>query len=334
MNADRFRAPMMPASHAAGCLVAAGVLMVLAAAAGAQQSYPGKAIRFIVPSTPGANRDLTARLLGQKLTESWGQQVIVDNRPGGNTLVGSEALAKSTPDGYTLMLLDISHLINALVVPNYPYNALKVFAPVATLNNSPYVLAISPSLPVNDLKEFIAHAKTRPGQLNYGTSGVASAAHLTAEIMTGVVGIRMQHIAYKGGGQVLNDLVGGQVQMYLATAISVVPFLTTGRIKALAVAAEARLEALPKVPTFAEAGVPSFNVKNWNGLVAPLGTPKAIIDKLSGEIAAILAKPDVRDKLASLGGEPLVSTPAQFSALMQVDQARYAKILATITLEK
>ena len=324
----------MPTSTTVCRMFAVGVLMALCGTAGAQQSYPSKSIRFIVPSTTGANRDLTARLLGQKLTESWGQQVIVDNRPGGNTIVGSDALVRSAPDGYTVLLVDMTHLINPLVVLNYPYDALKVFASVATVNNSPYVLTINPSIPANDLKEFIVHAKARPGQINYGTSGIASAAHLTAEILTGVVGIKMQHIAYKGGGQVLNDLVGGQVQVYLATAITVVPYITTGRIKALAVAAETRLAALPKVPTFAEAGVPGFNVRNWNGVVAPVGTPKAIIDKLSNEIARILTMPDVKERLASLGGEPFISTPAQFSALMKADRARFARILANIELEK
>ena len=315
-------------------MFAVGVLMALCGSVGAQQSYPSKSIRFIVPSTTGANRDLTARLLGQKLTESWGQQVIVDNRPGGNTIVGSDALVKSAPDGHTILLVDMTHLINPLVVANYPFDATKVFASVATVNNSPYVLTIHPAIPVNDLKEFIIHAKARPGQINYGTSGIASAAHLTAEILTGVVGIKMQHIAYKGGGQVLNDLVGGQVQVYLATAITVVPYITTGRIKALAVAAETRLAALPKVPTFAEAGVPGFNVRNWNGVVAPVGTPKAIIDKLSNEIARILTMPDVKERLASLGGEPFISTPAQFTELMKADRARFARILANIELEK
>ena len=209
--------------NAVGRMSAALMLVALAADACAQPTYPSKAIRLIVPSPPGANRDLSARLLGQKLAEAWGQNVIVDNRPGGNTLIGSEALVKATPDGHTLLLVDVSHLINGLVVPNYPYNALKVFAAVGTFNNSPYVLTINPSLPVSDLKEFVAHAKSRPGQLNYGTSGTASAAHLTAEIMTGVVGIKMQHISYKGGGQVLNDLASGQVQMYLATAVTWCP---------------------------------------------------------------------------------------------------------------
>jgi tripartite-type tricarboxylate transporter receptor subunit TctC len=320
--------------NAVGRMSAALMLMALAADACAQPTYPSKAIRLIVPSTAGANRDLSARLLGQKLAEAWGQNVIVDNRPGANTLVGSEALVKATPDGHTLLLVDVSHLINGLVVPNYPYNALKVFAAVGTFNNSPYVLTINPSLPVSDLKEFVAHAKSRPGQLNYGTSGTASAAHLTAEIMTSVVGIKMQHIAYKGGGQVLNDLASGQVQMYLATAVTVVPFITAGRIKPLALAAESRLGALPRVPTFAEAGVPGFNVKNWNGVVAPVGTPKPVIDKLAGEIARILTLPDLKEKLTSLGGESFATTPAQFTELMKTDQARYAKILAHITLDR
>ena len=291
-------------------------------------------MRLIVASTTGASSDLSGRLIAQKLTESWGQQVIVDNRPGANSIIAGEALIKSAPDGHTMFLMTFTHIINPLVVANLPYDAIKDFAPVATFTNSPYVLTVNAAVPVNNLPDFIAYAKSRPGQLNYGTAGTASAAHLTAEILSSLVGIKMQHIPYKGGGQVLTDLVGGQLQVYLATALTTVPYINNGRIKGLAIAAESRVPALPQVPTFREAGVPGFDVKNWFGIAVPAATPRPIIDKLSAEIARIASMPDTVAKLASQGGEPFISTPSQFAAQMKADMARLAKVIksANITL--
>ena len=289
-------------------------------------------MRLLVASTTGASSDLSGRLIAQKLTESWGQQVIVDNRPGGNSIIAGEALVKAAPDGHTLLLVTVTHIINPLVLSKLPFDVTKDFAPVATFTNSPYVLTVNAAQPANNLSEFIAYAKTRPGQLNYGSAGTASAAHLAAEILANLVGIKLQHIPYKGGGQVLTDLVGGQLQVYLATALTTAPYVNNGRVKALAIAAEARVAALPQVPTFREAGTPGFDVKNWFGIAVPAATPKPIIDKLSGEIARILAMPDTVARLASQGGEPFISTPSQFAALMKADMARLAQVIKSANI--
>jgi tripartite-type tricarboxylate transporter receptor subunit TctC len=308
-------------------LVCGLMLIAAPAPACAQRGYPSKPMRLIVASTTGASSDLSGRLIAQKLSESWGQQVIVDNRPGANGVIAGEALVKAAPDGHTLLQVTVTHLINGLVVPKLPYDTVKDFAPVATFTNSPYVLTVNAALPVQNLADFITHAKAKPGQLNYGTAGNASAAHLTAEILSSLVGIKMQHIPYKGGGLVLTDLVGGQLQVYLATALTTAPYINSGRIKALAIAAQARVAALPQVLTFREAGTPGFDVKNWFGIAVPAATPRPLIDKLSAEIARIVAMPDTVARLASQGGEPLLSTPGEFAALISADMARLAGII-------
>ncbi len=321
-----------PVTGAVAIAWLAAAVGAASAQSGAVSKYPTKPMRLIVASTTGASADLTGRLIAQKLTDSWGQQVIVDNRPGGNGVIAGEALVKSAPDGHTLYLMTFTHIINPLVAVNLPYDAIKDFAPVATFANSPYVLTVNVGVPVNSVPEFIAYAKARPGQLNYGSAGMASAAHLTAEILAGQIGIKMLHIPYKGGGQVLTDLVGGQLQVYLATALTTVPYINNGRIKGLAIAAEARVQALPQVPTFREAGVAGFDVKNWFGIALPAATPKAVIDKLSGEMARILGMPETLARLASQGGEPFISTPAQFAALLKADTARLAKVIKSANI--
>jgi len=327
---------MIKLADAAAQVLALSLLAAFAGSAIAQQDFPNKPIHILVSSTPGGSSDLSARLIGQKLTESWGQPVIVDNRPGANSIIAAEALAKSTPDGHTTMLVQLAHIINPLVVPNLPFDAIRDFAPVATITNSRYVLTVNFSIPANSLKEFIAYAKSRPGQLNYASSGTASAAHLTTEILSSMVGITMQHIPYKGPTQILNDLAGGQLQVYLATALSTLPYIKAGRIRAIAISGDTRLPALPEVPTFAEAGVPGFDMKNWYGFIAPGATPRPVINKMSAEIAKILTMPDTVAKLASQGGEPFITTPEQFAELMKADMARFARIIkaANIKIEK
>ncbi len=326
---------MVQALSAVARMFAAGTLIALTATAGAQQAYPNKPIHFIVATAAGSGGDISSRLVAQKLAENWGQPVIVDNRPGANMIIAGEALVKSPPDGYTILMISSSHVINPLLVPNLSFDALKDVAPVATITNSPYVLTINSSIPANNLREFVEYAKSRPRQLNFASSGTGSSAHLTAEILNNMVGMTIQHVPYKVVSQILNDLAGGQVQMYLATALTTLPYITAGKIKALAVANDTRLSMLPQVPTFAEAGV-TFDVKNWFGIVAPAGTPKAIVDKLSTEIGKAIVSPDTAKKLASLGGEPFVSTPEQFAALMKADTAKFAKIIksANIKIEK
>ncbi|MFH1604381.1 MAG: tripartite tricarboxylate transporter substrate binding protein [Pseudomonadota bacterium] len=326
----------MTAFYAVVRMVTAGVLIAIASSVAAQQDYPSKPIRFITPFAPGGSTTIVARLFGQKLTESWGQPVIVDNRPGGNTIIGTEALTKAPPDGYTILLVLNSHVINSLLTANLPYDTFKDFAPVATIASSEYVLVINPSVPAKNLQEFIALAKSKPGQLNYASAGSGGIAHLGTELFNIMAGIKMQHIPYKGSGPALTDVIGGQVQMYLCSPAGAIPHVKSGRLKAIAVSGETRLSALPQVPTFTEAGLPGFDTKSWQGVLAPAGTPQHIINKLSSEMAKIAVMPDIRNKLVSLGMGPFYSTAEQFAALMQADKAKFAKLIkaANIKLER
>jgi len=318
--------------HTVVRIVMAGVLTAVAGTTAAQQSYPSKPIRFMTPFVPGGTTTILARLVGQKLTESWGQQVVVDNRPGGNTVIGTEALAKSAPDGYTILLTGSSHtLIPQLQTVSY--DPIKDFAPVATLAKTETVLVINASVPANNLQEFIALAKSKPGQLNYATPSTGGPLHLATEMFNIMAGTKMQHIAYKGAGQGLIDLIGGQVQLYFITSAAYVPHSKNGKLRAIATTGETRMAALPAVPTFAEAGLPGFDMRTWFGVLAPAGTPKAIIDKLATEIARYLTQPDFKEKLISQGADPFVLTPEQYAALMKADMAKFAKVIKTANIK-
>jgi len=310
----------------------AATLMVHASSAAAQQTYPSKPIRFIVPYPPGGSNNLLARLLGQQLSENWGQPVVVDNRPGGNAIIGSEALVRSSPDGYTLLLINVTHPINAILMPT-PYDAIKDFAPVATLVSTEYILALNASLPANNLREFIALAKSKPGQLNCASVASGGLQHLALELFNILAGVKIQHVPYKGGGPALIDLIGGQVQLTFNNSITLTPHIKSGKVKAIAIGGETRLPTLPQVPTFTEAGLPGFNAKNWFGVAAPAGTPREIISKLSTEIAKILVTPDFKEKLASQGVVPFLSTPDQLAALIKADMVKYAKIIKTANIK-
>ncbi|MFH0794969.1 MAG: tripartite tricarboxylate transporter substrate binding protein [bacterium] len=326
---------MMKFSTAVSRILTAGVLVAFAGSAAAQQAYPNKLIRCIVPYAPGGGASNMARFIGQKLAESLGQQVIIDNRPGGNTIIGGEALVRSPPDGYTIMLTTNAHVINPNLFRNLPYDPIKDFAPVATVYSSELALALHPSVPANNLQEFIALAKSMQGRLNYASTGNGSPNQLANELFNMMVGVKMQHIPYKGSGQAIADLLGGQVQLYFTPPLPAVPFIKVGKLKAIAVSGETRLPTLPQVPTFTEAGLPGFDVRIWYGVLAPAGTPKDIIDKLSTEIGRILAMRDIKEKLIGLGVEPLISTPDQFAAMMKADLTLFAKIIkaANIKLE-
>ena len=315
-------------------MVTVGVLMGLAGSATAQQAYPSKAIRMIVPYSPGGPTDVVARLLGPHLTQRLGQPIVVDNRPGGNTIIGTEALAKSPPDGYTIMTMAIAHTIIPSLLAT-PYDPIKDFAPVATVVSGELVLVLHPSVPANTLQELIALAKSKPGELNYASASTGGPLHLAGELLNMMTGIKTQHIPYKGAAPALADVVAGQVQMLFSPPDTAIPHIKAGKLKAIAISGATRLSALPQVPTFTEAGLPGFNVKNWFGVLAPAGTPKPIIDRLSSEIAKILAVPEIREKLVRLGMEPFISTPEQFAALIRSDFAQYAKVIkqANIKLE-
>jgi tripartite-type tricarboxylate transporter receptor subunit TctC len=310
-------------------------LTVAAGPADARQPYPHKPIRMIVPYAPGGTTDIVARLIGPRLGASLGQPIVVDNRPGGNTIIGTSALAKAQPDGYTIMVMVIAHVI----VPNLiatPYDPIEDFEPVAAISASEQILVVHPSVAAGSLGDLIALARSKPGRLNYGSAGSGGLTHLASELFNTMAGVKTQHIPYKGAGPAITDLIGGQIQMYFATPVSVMQHIENGRIKALAITGNNRSPVLPQVPTFAEAGMPAFEVKNWQGLLAPAGAPRAIVDRLSRDIADILRQPDVVASLRRQGLEPLVLGPQGFAALMRADMARFAKVIesANIKMER
>ncbi len=294
----------------------------------AQQTFPAKPIRFVVPFPPGGSTDLVARLVGQKLSASWGQQVVVDNRPGGSTVIGTDAVAKAPPDGYTILLLAFStHLINSILMRDLPYDSVKDFAPVATLTKSEFVLVVHPNVRANDLMELIALAKSKPGELNYASAGTGNLGHLAGELFNMMAGIKTQHVPYKGAGPAFVDLVGGRVQMHFAIVSSAIPYIKGGKLRGLAITGDTRSAKLLQVPTFAEAGMRDFELQSRLGVVAPGRTPKPVIEVLSREIAKALASPEIHEKFEAQELTPFISTPDQLAALMQADTARIAKIV-------
>ena len=321
--------------RSAPAATAAMVLACLAGSVNAQSAYPAKPIRIITPYAPGGTTDILARLIAPKLTESLGQQVLVDNRPGGNTVIGSQALVAAPPDGHTLISILSSHVI----VPNLvktPYDAVKDFAAVATLANTQLVLVVHPSLPPRNMQQLIALAKRKPGELNYGSGGSGTVTHLTGEFFNMQAGIRVQHIPYKGSAHAMTDLLGGQVHMYFSPPIVVMAHIKSERLRPIATTGDKRLAALPELPTAAESGLKEFVVNIWYGLLAPAATPRPVIDKLNAEVGRILALPDIRERLTSQGMEPFASTPDAFSALIRADAVKYTNVIrnANIRLDK
>jgi tripartite-type tricarboxylate transporter receptor subunit TctC len=306
----------------------AGAWMLAAGTVAAQQlNYPARPIRFIVSYPPGGSTDPMARLVANKLTERWPHTVVVDNRPGGNTIIGTELVAKAPPDGHTILLASSAFLSTPSLFPKLPYNTLRDFTGVATIATSRFVLVVTPAMPVNNLQDFIAYAKSRPGQLSFASSGIGANTHLSAEQFNLMVGTKMNHIPYKGSGVLVTDLISGRVDLSFQVPITVISYITSGRMKPLAISGNGRAPALRDIPTFTEAGLPNFRADGWFGIVAPSGTPRFAIEKLSKEVAAILQLPESRDYLIKQASEPLVSTPEQVNALIREDIARYAQII-------
>ncbi len=306
---------------------AAALLLPLSASVAAQQTFPTKPIRFILPNAPGGSNDVVARIVGEKMTANWGQQVVIDSRPGGNNVIAAETLLRATPDGHTILLITAAHAINPLLLPDQPYDAIKDFAPIATLVGTQYILVINAAVPANNLREFIALAKSKPGQLNAAGSNTGGIQHLALEMFNIVAGVKLQHVPYKGGGPGMIDLVAGQVQAAFNNAITVTPHVRSGKLKAIGVSGDTRLPVLPQVPTFTEAGLPTFGARNWFGVVAPARTPRDTVQKLANEIARIQALPDVKEKLASQGVETIISGPEPFAAFIKAEMSKYAKII-------
>ena len=313
-------------------LAVLGSLVFHGASVFAQAVYPNKSIHMIVPNPPGGGVDIMGRMVAQRLSSAWDQQVIVDNRAGGHGFLGGQALTRAAPDGYTLMTMSSTHVITPLLYPA-PYDAIKDFAPVATIARSSLILVVHPSVPVRNLQEFIAFAKSKPGQLNYGSSGVGSTTRLAGAYFGMMTGTRLQNISYKGSGQVVNDLLGGHIHFAFSVSLPAVPFVTTGKLKGLAVLGDERLRVLPQVPTFAEAGMPGFDVKGWFAVVAPAGTPKVIVDKVAGEINKSLTVASVRESIIAQGGQPFINTPEQFAAMMKSETEKFAIVIKTANIK-
>ncbi|MES3001465.1 MAG: tripartite tricarboxylate transporter substrate binding protein [Pseudomonadota bacterium] len=315
-----------------GCWMLGAVFASSGISSAAQSAYPNRPIRIILPFPPGGSTDPVARLLGQKLTEAWGQAVIVDNRPGGNTIIGTEALTKAPADGYTLLYTASTHVINSMVMPNLPFDSFKDFQPVANLVRTDFLLVVHPSVPAKNLQEFIALARSKPGAINYAISGTANPNHLAGEYFGMIAGVKMNNIPYKGGGPAINDLVGGQVQAMFSVPTSVIGHVKAGKLRALAYTGEKPLGDLD-VPTFAQAGLPNFEMNSWNGIFAPAGTPKAIVDKLSAELGRILEMPDVKTRLVQQGQDPWYKNADQFAAMIASDRQKYGSIIKAANIK-
>jgi tripartite-type tricarboxylate transporter receptor subunit TctC len=314
-------------------LLIASVLMALASSAAAQKDFPNKPIRIIVPYPPGGSNDFLARLFGPKLTESLGQQVVVDNRGGGNTIIGNDAVAKSAPDGYTLLLAGSTQVALPHLYRNIPYDTINDFAPVAGIARSEFLLVVHPSIQANTVQEIIALAKAKPRQLNYASSSTGGPTHLAAVLFEMLAGVELQHIPYKGGGPAMIDLIGGQVQLSFANPSGSVPHVKNGSLKAIAVTGEARLETLPQVPTFAEAGLPGLALRNWYAITGPAAMPKAVIDKLSTAIGKIALMPEIKAALVRQGLDSFSATPEQVDALRKADMATVAKVIKAANIK-
>ena len=295
----------------------------------AAQAYPNKAVKIIVPFPPAGATDVVTRFLGQKLGEKWSQSVVIENRPGAGGSIGSDLVAKAPHDGYTLLMATSSTHSIGPSLSKLPYDPIKDFAPIIHVADVPNVLVVSPTLPVKDMKELIALAKSKPGQLNFASSGNGTIVHLNAELFKMIAGIDVQHIPYKGTALATPDLASGQIAMMFDSLASVMPNIRSGRAKPLAVNARGRAPLLPDVPTFAEAGMPAFDRYTWFGMFAPAGTPKEIVAKVRDDVAALLHAPDLLEKFASVGAEPTGGTSEAFVARILADTAKWAQVIKT-----
>lgn len=310
-------------------IVCAALAIAVTSPWAAAQAFPNKPIRIVVPSAPGDGSDIIARAIGQKLTEAWGQPVVIDNRLGAGGRIGSEVAAKAAPDGYTWIMANAgSHGINAAIYNNLPFDVEKDFAPITQIMRAPNVLVVNPSLGVNTLQEFITLLKSNPGKYSYGSGGNGSSAHMSAELFKMAAGVDITHVPYKGATPALTDLISGQIAMFLGNLPPAIPFINNGQVKALAVTSLKRSPQLPNVATLDESGLKGFETIAWFGLLAPAGTPRDIIEKTRAEVARIVALPDIRQHIVALGGEPVANRPEEFAAIIHNDVGKWKKVAA------
>lgn len=308
------------------CLVTAFVAAL--APSSHAQGYPSKPIRIVVPYPAGGTSDILARSIGQKLSESLSQPVVVENKPGANGNVGAEFVARSAPDGYTLLLADIGALaISPSVYPKLPFDPAKDFAPVTMVAYSPHILVVHPSVPAGSVKELVALAKAKPGKLNFAISGVGGAPHLAGVDFALRTGVDWAYIPYKGGSQAIADVAGGQADVTLNGMLATYPLVQGGKLKLLAVSSAKRMSAIPDVPTIAESGLPGFETGSWQGVVAPAGTPRDVVTKLNSEIGRIVTTPEMRDKLGVQGADVRTNTSDEFTTFIKSEMSKWAKVV-------
>ncbi|MBK5105174.1 MAG: tripartite tricarboxylate transporter substrate binding protein [Burkholderiales bacterium] len=313
-------------AHLARGLLALILSAVASLPAGAQ-SYPGKPVRIIVPFAAGGPADIYARFLGQHLQKALGQPFVIEDRPGGGSVIGTDAVAKSDPDGYTLLMMSNTHTVNESLISNKPFQLLRDFVPVAPVNYSDLVLVVHPSVPANTLKEFIALAKAKPHDLNYASSGPGTPYHMAGELFKAMAGLDIVHVPYKGSSGARTDILGGQVQMMFDAITTMAPNVRAGKVKALGTTGKARSPVLADVPTVSEAGVPGYEAVIWLGVMAPAGTPKPIVERLNAEIRKIVNSTEVKDAWAKQGAAPMSMSTDEFGQYLRDDIAKWAKVV-------
>lgn len=304
-----------------------GALAIAAAMPAHAQQFPTRPVRLVVPYPPGGANDAVARLLAPKMIEQLGQNVVVDNRGGGNTIIGSELVAKSVPDGHTILMIAAGHTINPSLYPKLPYNTARDFAPVVLVGDGAYVLVAHPSLGISTTSDLVALAKAKPGQITYASSSIGNLTHLAAEVFNAMAGTRMLHVPYKGGNPAMVDLLGGRVGIFFSTVAVARPHLQSAKIKGLGVTTARRSAALPNIPTIAESGLPGYDVSGWYGLVAPAATPRTAIAKLHGVVQSATRQPDIKEKLLGVGVDVVENTSAQFGLRITSELAKWEKIV-------
>jgi tripartite-type tricarboxylate transporter receptor subunit TctC len=307
-------------------LAAVTTLAAIPAFAQDAASYPNRPIRMIVPFAPGGGLDISARLIGHKLTEKWGQNVVVDSRPGAATIVGTEIASKAAPDGYTVLMITTTFAINPGLYAKLPYDAGKDFAPVTQLNSQPNVVVVAPNFAGKSVKDLIAHAKAKPGELTFASPGAGSAPHLAAEMFQRAAGVSMIHVPYKGIPAAVTDVIGGRITMLFTTTISAAPHIKSGKMRAIAITSEKRQPSMSDVPTVGETLL-GYQAEAFQGMVVPAGTPQAVVEKLSAEVTRIVKLPDVTQRFQIDGAESVGSTPAEFAAFLKAEMQKWSKVI-------
>lgn len=307
--------------------VALGATPAMAQAPRAGDAWPSRPVRFIVPFAPGAANDLIARALGSKLSEIWNQSVVIDNRPGGNTVIGSDLVARAAPDGYTLLQTGLAHVVNPAVIARLPYDSVRDFSMIGLTGQAPFVLVVNTSLPVKSVKDLVALAKVKAGTLAYGSTGAGGTSHLMGELLKSMAGIDVIHVPYKGLAPALTDVIGGQIQYSFGSWSTVGPFVTAGKLRAIAVTSEKRSAITPDLPSIAESGYKGYDATPWWGIVGPGGMPRPLLSRLNADLNAAMASAEMKERFGRQGIEIVTSTPEAFAALVRSEIARWGKIV-------